>query len=106
MIDYFMPEFNPHGKYYVKLVNYKEVPGFRHEGGSLILIESGILNMEYVDFLRMCRDVYHGELIGKNWVYPSVQFKNEKDAWALCKLLNPIMDMYVKYRREFKWKLY
>ena len=100
MVNYFMPELNPSGKYYVKLVNYKEVPGFMHKGGSLILIESGILNMRYDDFLRMCRDIYGGELIGKNWCYPSVQFKTENDAWKLCNLLNPIMDMYVNYRKE------
>lgn len=100
MIQYFMPEENPHNGYYVKLVNYQEIPGFRHEGGGLILIQSGILNMRYDDFLRMCRDVYHGELIGKNFVYPNVSFKNEKDALALCKLLNPVIDMYVKYRES------
>lgn len=100
MTYYFLPEENPHGSYYVKLVNYHLVPGYMHLGGSLILIASGILNMSYSDYLRMCRDVYNGELIGKNWVYPSVRFKNESDAWRLCNLLNPIMDMYVQYRQE------
>lgn len=100
MTQYFEPEKNSQNKYYVKLTNYQLVPGFYHQGGSLILIESGILNMEYDDYLRMCRDVFHGELIGKNWAYPSVQFKDKKDASALCDLLNPVMDMYVKYKEN------
>ena len=100
MTKYFMPEENPHNAYYVKLVNYQDIPGFHHHGGSLILIQSGLLNMEYDEYLRMCRDIFHGELYGKNFVYPTVQFKNKCDAYALCDLLNPVMDMYVKYRES------
>lgn len=100
-MNYFYPEANPYDSFYVKL-DPSHIPNFHHEGGSLILIESGILGMSYSDFLRMCRDIYGGELVGKNWIYPNVRFKNESDAWRLCNLLNPIMDMYVKYRESLK----
>lgn len=99
MKEYFYPEQMPTNQYLVKLHN-ELVPNFHHEGGSLILIQSGILDMSYSNYLRMCRDVYGGELIGKNSGYPGVKFKKKEDALRLCALLNPVMDMYVKYREK------
>lgn len=56
--------------------------------GSFNLICARLLGLDYPDFLRMCRDCFGAELIGKNSNYPVAYFNRGKELDGLIELLN------------------
>lgn len=56
--------------------------------GSYLVICARILGINYVDFLRLCRDSFGAELNGKNSLYPFVVFPDRAKVGLLCKTLN------------------
>jgi hypothetical protein len=56
--------------------------------GSYHIIEARVMNLTYAQYLRMCRDVYGAEIIGKNTLYPVAYFPTLNSIMPLIKELN------------------
>ena len=57
------------------------------------------LFLSYPQFLRMCRDCFGAEIIGKDSIYPVAYFKRGKEMDALIELLNARANL-VLWERE------
>ena len=70
--SYFICEETPYypGKYIVRPVHCN-LP-LTYTEGSYNLLAARLMNLGYADYLRMCRDLYGAEVIGKNTMYPNV----------------------------------
>lgn len=60
--------------------------------GSYNVLIGRVAGMSYATFLRYCRDVLNGEIIGKGHKYPVVFFDRSEDLVAFVKLLNKNME--------------
>lgn len=56
--------------------------------GSFNVICARLFNLDYPQYLRMCRDCFGAEIIGKNSKYPVAYFKRSKELDALIDNLN------------------
>ena len=56
--------------------------------GSFNVICARLMNLSYANYLRVCRDVYDAEIIGKGTLYPVAYFNDKLKVNQLCKLLN------------------
>ena len=56
--------------------------------GSCNVIMARLFNVSFPDFLRLCRDEFGAELVGKNTLYPVPYFKQKALAQLLCDNLN------------------
>ena len=56
--------------------------------GSFCVIGARVMGLTYSQYLRMCRDVYKAEIIGKNSYYPVAYFKLSKELDDLLEQLN------------------
>lgn len=56
--------------------------------GSYNIICARLLNLSYPQYLRMCRDCFEAEIIGKGSNYPVAYFKRGEKIKALIDLLN------------------
>ena len=56
--------------------------------GSYNLICARLFGISYPQFLRMCRDCFGAEIIGKNSMYPVAYFKRSKELDDLVEQLN------------------
>ena len=52
-----------------------------------------VIGLTYANYLRMCRDVYGAELIGKGKKYPTAQFSSKNNAQKLIKVLTERSDI-------------
>ena len=95
--NYFMIEESPYqiGKSVVRPV-HENLP-LTHTTGSYNLLAARLLNLSYAQYLRMCRDLYGAEIVGKNHRYPVAYFKNGSEtAKQLVSLLNKRAEMALK----------
>lgn len=67
--------------------------------GSYNLICARLMNLTYPQYLRMCRDCFGAEIIGKDSIYPIAYFKRGKEMDALIELLNARANL-VLWERE------
>ena len=67
--------------------------------GSYNLICARILGLTYAQYLRMCRDCFGAEIIGKGSMYPIAYFKRSKELDALIEFLN-IQASLILWERE------
>ena len=67
--------------------------------GSYNLICARLLGLTYAQYLRMCRDCFGAEIIGKGSAYPVAYFKRSKELDALIDFLNAQASM-VLWERE------
>ena len=85
------------GKYMIRAdlekfhLNYTE--------GSYNIIQARLMGLTYADYLRMCRDIYGAEIIGKGNVYPYPVFKISKELESLIEQLNTRANL-VLWERE------
>lgn len=85
------------GKYMIRAdlekfhLNYAE--------GSYNIIGARLMGLTYADYLRMCRDIYGAEIIGKGNVYPYPVFKLSKGLEDLIEQLNARANL-VLWERE------
>lgn len=86
-MKYFKVEESPVFKKYVIYPNIDAMP-LGKTFGSYGVIAARLFGMSYPDYLRMCRDVFGAELVGKNKLYVAVTFSNQNDADRLCKELD------------------
>ena len=56
--------------------------------GSYNVICARLMGLDYPDYLRMCRDCFGAEIIGKDSMYPVAYFKRSKEMDALIDNLN------------------
>lgn len=65
--------------------------------GSYGLLAARLLNLSYANYLRMCRDLYGAEIIGKNTMYPIALFDNGSEKLKeLVNLLNKRTECVLK----------
>ena len=88
---------NHPGKYMIRAdlekfyLNYTE--------GSYNIIGARLMGLTYAQYLRMCRDVYGAEIIGKNSPYPVPYFKLSQGLMDLIEELNARANL-VLWERE------
>lgn len=96
----FVVEESPYqpGKYiiYPKHENFY----LKSTSGSYNVIYARLFNLSYAQYLRMCRDLFEAEIIGKNTLYPVAYFSKRLAATTICKLLNARAN-YVLWEREY-----
>lgn len=87
---------NP-GKYMIRA----DLDNFHLESteGSYNVIGARLMGLTYANFLRMCRDVYGAEIIGKGSMYPVAYFKLSKGLEDLIDQLNARANL-VLWERE------
>ena len=56
--------------------------------GSYNLMAARLFNISYVNYLRMCRDLFNAVIYGKNTYYPVAYFPDKLLAEQLCNSLN------------------
>lgn len=67
--------------------------------GSFAVICARLFSLSYPQYLRMCRDCFGAEIIGKNSAYPIALFKRGEGLDAIIALLNA-RATYVLWERE------
>lgn len=67
--------------------------------GSYNIICARLVSLSYADYLRMCRDCFGAEIIGKNSIYPVAYFQNDKRVKSLVDFLNARAN-FVLWERE------
>lgn len=67
--------------------------------GSYNVIGARLMGLTYAQYLRMCRDVYGAEIIGKGNKYPVAYFKLSNELNALIEQLNTRANL-VLWERE------
>ena len=98
-IKIFYKEESPYhlGKYHIVL-NHKAFYCEKTEG-SFNLIQARLCGLTYPQYLRMCRDCFGAEIIGKDSMYPVAYFKRSKELDALIDNLNARANL-VLWERE------
>ena len=56
--------------------------------GSFNILPARLCGLVYSDYLRMCRDCFGAEIIGKDSIYPVAYFKRGEELEGLIALLN------------------
>ena len=59
-----------------------------HTNGSFNIICARVMGLSYANYLRMCRDRYDADIIGKGCKYPVAFFEKNKKADELVSILN------------------
>lgn len=67
--------------------------------GSYNIIGARLMGLGYANYLRMCRDIYGAEIIGKNSKYPIAIFNLSKELNDLIEQLNARAN-FVLWERE------
>ena len=67
--------------------------------GSFGVICARLFGLSYANYLRMCRDCFGAEIMGKNSMYPVAYFKRSKELDAVIDNLNARANM-VLWERE------
>ena len=67
--------------------------------GSFNVICARLFNLSYAQYLRMCRDCFGAEIVGKGNKYPIAYFKRGEELKALIELLNARAN-FVLWERE------
>ena len=85
------------GKWIVRpvLENFK----LKYTTGSFNVICARLFSISYANYLRMCRDCFGAEIIGKNSVYPVAYFKRSTELDALIEFLN-VQASLILWERE------
>lgn len=103
-VEYFTLEESPYkpGKYTLR-INFDKLPEMRTTG-SFNLLPARLLNLSYAQYLRFCRDIVGGEIVGKNSVYPVAYFSKTITTNAFVRLLNSRMNLVIWEREHPDWR--
>lgn len=85
------------GKYVLTLC-YDKLPFPNGTSGSYNILLTRIAGLSYANFLRMCRDVYGAQVIGKNSKYPVAYFSSKEKIESLVKWLDSRVRMILEER--------
>lgn len=95
MKKYFYAEESPYkeGKYVIK-INFDYFPDITTKG-SYNILPARLMGLSYANYLRMCRDLFDAEIIGKNSIYPIAYFNDKTNAnlQMLLRILNKRMEL-------------
>ncbi len=99
MNKYFNIERSPfkEDKFVIHL-NFDEFPSMTTTG-SYAILEARLMGLTYANYLRMCRDCFGAEIIGKNYMYPVVYFSDELSAKQLVRVLNKRMELVMTLKK-------
>ena len=67
--------------------------------GSYNVIGARLMGLTYANYLRMCRDIYKAEIVGKSSTYPYPIFKLSKELEDLIEQLNARANLVLLERR-------
>jgi hypothetical protein len=67
--------------------------------GSYHILQARLMNLSYAQYLRMCRDLFGAEIIGKKTMYPVAYFDNLSMVNKLLEYLNTRAS-YVLFLKE------
>ena len=84
---------NP-GKYLIRPI-VEKLPISRVEG-SLHILQARLMGLKYSDYLRMCRDIYGAEIIGRKTFLPVPYFSSVERMNELIKILNKRVEIVLK----------
>ena len=72
------------------IITYDPDKGFpiTYTSGSFAVLPARLMNLTYPDYLRLCRDEFGAEIIGKNSDYPIAYFPKSKNLFQFIHLLN------------------
>lgn len=104
-IEYFSLEESPYrpGKYTIR-INFDKFPSQLSTSGSFNLLPARLLNLSYAQYLRFCRDMVGGEIVGKKSVYPIAYFDKTMTTNAFVRLLNSRMNLVIWEREHPDWR--
>lgn len=104
-VEYFVLEESPYrpGKYAISL-NFENFLSQLRTTGSYNILAARVMNLTYAQYLRFCRDIVGGELVGKNSLYPGVVFRKTVTVNAFVRLLNSRMNLIVWEREHPNWR--
>ena len=89
MGKYVYYEETPYNKgKYILALHHKEFPFQNGTSGSYNVFLARIAGLSYADFLRMCRDDFGAEIIGKDKLYPVAYFNFGEGLLAITKWLD------------------
>ena len=91
------------GKYMIKL-NVENFPSVLSTNGSFNILPARLLNLSYAQYLRFCRDIVGGEIVGKNTLYPVAYFDKTMTTNAFVRLLNSRMGLVIWERGHPDWR--
>lgn len=83
---FYADESSTPGKYMVRL-DFSKIDVVPMKG-SITVFEAHILGLHYADYLRLCRDEFGAEIIGKGHMYPIIYFPTSAAAAKLAIFLN------------------
>ena len=86
------------GKYIISL-HHEQFPFADGTSGSYNVFLARLAGLSYADFLRMCRDEFGAEIIGKDKLYPVAYFNFGEGLSALTKWLDT-RAKYILYRHN------
>ena len=75
---------------------------FGWQEGSFHVLQARIMGLNYASYLRMGRDLYGGQIEGKNHFYPTLHFKEEKSALKLANELNRRLNFLIEREKNTK----
>lgn len=102
MIKYFLIEESPYRdkKYKIK-INFDVFPNIKiKESGSYNIFPARLMGLSYPNYLRICRDVFKAEIIGKGNKYPIPYFIYNEELQNLIKLLNKKMELIMTIKNS------
>ena len=104
-VEYFTLEESPYrpGKYTIR-INFDKFPSQLSTSGSFNLLPARLLNLSYAQYLRFCRDMVGGEIVGKKSVYPIAYFDKTMTTNAFVRLLNSRMNLVIWEREHPDWR--
>lgn len=74
--------------------------------GSFNVICARLFGLSYAQYLRMCRDLFQAEIIGKGTMYPVAYFKRDENLSRLIKTLNSMANTVLWERANPNWELH
>ena len=104
-VEYFTLEESPYrpGKYTIR-INFDKFPSQLSTSGSFNLLPARLLNLSYPQYLRFCRDMVGGEIVGKKSIYPVAYFDKTMTTNAFVRLLNSRMNLVIWEREHPDWR--
>lgn len=91
------------GKYIISL-HHEQFPFADGTSGSYNVFLARLAGLSYTDFLRMCRDEFGAEIIGKDKLYPVAYFNFGEGLSALTKWLDT-RAKYILYRHNHPYEI-
>jgi len=99
MIKCFYLEESPyHPNKYVIKYDFEKLP-LKSTEGSYNVLCARLMGLTYSSFLRMCRDIFNAEIIGKNSKYPIAFFEKTGEEKVLLDILNKRVEVIMKYKK-------